>query len=136
MINPLSLKATAVLGAGSLVVIMALFSWAMWLKADLADEKVKTVRTEGERDRARDQASLLGTSLGRCTAQTDEFRKAGDNAVALSTKLVELAKAQAAAGAPAIASLERKLAEKPPAGAGCEQAWAFIEAERKARGAP
>lgn len=124
--NPLSLKALAVLGAGASIVILALLSWALWLRGDVA-------KAEGERDRARDQLSIVSTSLGRCTAQTDEFRRAGDNAVALSTRLAELARAQAAAGAPAIASLEKRLA----AFAGsCDAAWASLENDYKTTRGP
>lgn len=120
--NPLSLKATAIIGAASALLCLSLLSWALWLRADLAE-------AQGDLKVARAQLDIVSTSLARCNAGVEDARRSAAAAIALGAQALAAAQAQASAAAPAIASLEKRLAGFT---GGCDAAWASIEIDYKA----
>lgn len=127
--NPLSLKATAIIGAGAAIMCLALLSWALWLRGDLAEARAD-LRVEQA------QTRVLADSLSRCNRSVEDAKAAGDRALAYGAQALASAQANTAAVARSIQGLQDAVNRKPPAGASCSDAWALIEQEFKSTRGP
>lgn len=93
-------------------------------------------RLEREKKAVVDQAAVLSSGLEACSAGVDAAAAAGDEVLKLAGKLLDASKKVHADGLATAGRLEDLLKNPTPAGAGCNEAWAKLEADWKTRAAP
>lgn len=129
--GPARLKALLVGVLAGLVVLLAVAAIALWWRGE-------ALQARGERDLAIAQAQVLAKSVKVCSDGVDQAKRAADTAVALGGRLLAAASQQYAGARKQAQRIEEILKRPTPAGAGCEEAWDAIEADRasqtKARG--
>lgn len=128
----LPLKTKLIAGAIALVVAAAagfaagwtINGWRLGTTVAQLETSVATLSAQGK---------VLAHSVEVCNAGVDAAAKAGAAAVEQGRALVAEARRLAAGSRDQAARLEALLAQPTPAGAGCREAWAAIEADSKAR---
>lgn len=82
---------------------------------------------KAQRDQAIAQGTVLAEGVKSCSAGVDRLAKSSEAAIVHTQKLLEEAKRLRNGGANQVKKIEELLAKKPPAGAGCEDAWRELE---------
>lgn len=124
--TPIQLKLA---GAAAIVLVIAgLAGWGLYWRGEYRELKVVNVVLV-------DQVTVLGSSVAACNAGVEAAKTAGQAALASSRAMLAEARRLHAGGTAQVARIEALLEKPTPPGAGCDEAWAAIEAQRKA-GAP
>lgn len=124
---PLQAKAIAV--AAVAVAFLAVAAWGFYWRGE-------ALGARGERDVAIAQANVLAEGLKTCNAGVDQAKRAGDAAVAAAGELAAAARRLKVPVKETVQRIETVIEKGTPPGAGCEDAWRVIEADRQKARAP
>lgn len=106
------------------VLLLGAIATAFWWRGE-------ALQARGERDLAIAQTQILAKSVQVCSDGVDQAKRAADTAVKLGGQLLAAARQQYSGTRQQAERIEELLKRPPPDGAGCEQAWDAIEAERQ-----
>lgn len=128
MINPLSIKAQLWVAGGAVLALSLCSSWALIERAGRLEAKATNAYLAA-------QGQVLAESVKACSAGAEEVKRVGAAAIAGMGGLVDQAKEIAKPKWRTVERIEKIIQSPAPPGAGCEEAWAKIEADAKKAGA-
>jgi hypothetical protein len=123
--SPARLQALLVAALAMLVVILALVVYGLWWRG-------QALEARGERDSARDQVAVVSAAAEACSESVTRARAIAGAELAAAHRALEDFRRLHAGQRAAVARLEGLLARPAPSGAGCDAAWAAIEANARA----
>lgn len=126
--GPARIQALLLCALAMVAACLGLLVYGLWWRGEAYSARA-------ERDVAVAQAEVLAGGLKACNAGVDEAKRVGAAAVAAAGELVAAARRLKQPARETVQRIETIIEKGTPAGAGCEDAWRVIEADRqKARG--
>jgi len=126
--NPLGLQAQLWTAGIAAATCAALLTWGLYWRGEYRETKAVLVALEA-------QGKILVGAVKDCTAGAERVKDLGDKAVASMDELLGKARTLTAPKWKTVEKIETIIERPAPPGAGCNEAWAEIEALHKKAGA-
>lgn len=133
---PARAKALLAAAAAMALLCLGLTSWALLERAAAFQARGEAAQARAERDRAIDQAAVLGAAASACTASVEDAKAVAAGALAATEKLVDAARRRSEPARHTVERIETILERPAPPGAGCDRAWDELEHLHRKAGAP